>query len=195
MRPSRVRLRPIAQGRGIVVSAAGSGNSSQRPPMIDMVSNDPSQPHARRAAADRAAPPMPETDHLIVLFDGSCGMCSASVRFMLARDPGDRFRFVSSKTALGQSLLAARGLPAGPGSVVVLDADRTLRNTDATLRLVREMPAPWRWLSAARFIPRPLRDGVYRLIAANRTRIPVGRNKTLDACPMPTPQQRAKFLA
>jgi len=39
-------------------------------------------------------------------------------------------------------------------------------------------------------VPKPLRDSVYSLIARNRYRI-FGK---YDTCPLPTPEQSAKFL-
>lgn len=40
----------------------------------------------------------------IILFDGECMMCSAIVRFVIARDPAGRFRFASLGTDTGAAI-------------------------------------------------------------------------------------------
>lgn len=138
---------------------------------------------------------------LLVIYDGHCGLCNRSIRWFLTRDRDDHLRFVPSESPLVANLLARHGFPApattdGPGSILVaLDADRPterlLARSNAVLALLRQLPSPWPFLAAAcRLVPRPLRDLVYRLIARWRYRI-WGR---LDSCPIPTAEERSRFL-
>jgi predicted DCC family thiol-disulfide oxidoreductase YuxK len=142
---------------------------------------------------------------LVVIFDGHCGLCNRSVRWLLRRDRGDRLRFVASESPKGSELLARPGLalldPApGPNTIpstilVVRDlggpAERILGRSDAVVALLAELPGPWPAVAAALgWIPRPLRDLGYRLVARCRYRI-WGR---LEKCPIPTPEERKRFL-
>jgi predicted DCC family thiol-disulfide oxidoreductase YuxK len=66
-----------------------------------------------------------------------------------------------------------------------------LVRSNAVLALLGELPQPWPSVAAALgWIPRPLRDLGYRLIACWRYRI-WGR---LESCPLPTPEERVRFL-
>jgi predicted DCC family thiol-disulfide oxidoreductase YuxK len=57
--------------------------------------------------------------------------------------------------------------------------------------MLAALPGPWPAVAALMsWIPRPLGDLAYRLVARYRYRI-WGR---LDACPIPTDAERAKFL-
>jgi predicted DCC family thiol-disulfide oxidoreductase YuxK len=59
------------------------------------------------------------------------------------------------------------------------------------MALLAELPRPWPWVATGlRWIPLPLRDSGYRLVARWRYRL-WGR---LESCPVPTPEQRERFL-
>lgn len=127
----------------------------------------------------------------VVLFDGECNLCNASVNFMIDRDSAAALRFASQQSPAGQRLMAEHGLVGQTGSIVFIEGGHAYTRSTASLRAARHLRWPWRmarWLAIA---PRPLRDGVYSLIAANRYRL-FGRR---DACSMPTPERRARFLS
>jgi len=134
----------------------------------------------------------------LVLFDGHCGLCNRSVRWLLRRDQIDRLRFTASNSPVGVEAMARHGLdPAqASNSILVVEnsgmpVERLLTRSDAVLALLAQLPAPWPALAAlGRLIPRALRDLAYRLIAHYRYRI-WGR---LDACPIPTAEERRRFL-
>lgn len=138
---------------------------------------------------------------LLVIYDGVCGLCNRSVRWFLRRDVFDRLRFAPSASPNVAELLGRHGLDAavageGPGSILVVVGaggadERLLVRSEAVLALFSALPNPWPALAAAlKVIPRPLRDLGYRVIARWRYRI-WGR---LDACPIPTVEERERFL-
>jgi predicted DCC family thiol-disulfide oxidoreductase YuxK len=132
-----------------------------------------------------------ERNHPIVLFDGVCNLCSGSVQFILKRDPQARFRFASLQSEAGRSLMTEHGLnPDALSSVVVIEDGRAFQESSAALRIARHLPGAWKLLRVFAVIPRPIRDAVYRLIARNRYR---WFGKT-EACWLPTPELRARFL-
>jgi predicted DCC family thiol-disulfide oxidoreductase YuxK len=66
-----------------------------------------------------------------------------------------------------------------------------LERSDGVMAILEELPRPWAAVAGAlRWIPRWLRDFVYRLIARWRYRI-WGR---LESCPVPTAEERGRFL-
>ena len=136
---------------------------------------------------------------LLVIFDGHCGLCNRSVRWLLARDLQDRLRFVASESAQVAEWLALCGFgepgPASGTILVVRDlgrpAERILARSNAILALLGELPRPWPAVAAVLgWIPRPLRDLAYRLVARWRYSL-WGR---LETCPLPTAADRKRFL-
>jgi predicted DCC family thiol-disulfide oxidoreductase YuxK len=127
----------------------------------------------------------------LVLFDGVCNLCSGSVQFILKRDPEARFRFASLQSEVGQKIQAEQGLdPGALSSVLLLEDGRLYRESDAALRIARNLPGAWKLLTVFRIVPSPIRDGLYRFIARNRYRW-FGKSET---CWLPTPELRGRFL-
>jgi predicted DCC family thiol-disulfide oxidoreductase YuxK len=134
---------------------------------------------------------MRETAGGIVLFDGTCGFCEGSVRFIARHDPAGYFRFAPSQWPQAQALLAARGLSreAARSLVLIEDGEVYLRST-ASLRIAARLTRPWRWARALLLVPRPIRDAVYLVIAAIRHRL-AGRS---NACELPPPELRGRLV-
>jgi predicted DCC family thiol-disulfide oxidoreductase YuxK len=133
----------------------------------------------------------------IVLYDGVCALCNGLVRFVLARDREGVFRFASLQGEVARATLARHGR--NPDSldtlIVVLDAglptERLLDQSTAALFVLRRLPAMWRAIGrATSIVPAALRDSVYRLVARTRYRT-LGK---YDACPIPPPAVRDRFL-
>jgi predicted DCC family thiol-disulfide oxidoreductase YuxK len=130
--------------------------------------------------------------HAVVLFDGACNLCNGSVQFILARDPGAYFRFAelgseAARRVLGESVMSG---PL-PDSMALIEHGRVYTRSAAALRIARRLRFPWPMIFALIAVPRPLRDLVYDLIARHRYRW-FGKR---DACMVPTPTLRARFLA
>lgn len=130
-------------------------------------------------------------DRPTILFDGICNLCDGSVRFVLARDPGERFAFAPLQSSKGRELLLQVGLPADmPESIVLVEGERSFVKSDAVLRILAGLSGLWPMLVVFRLVPRRLRDTIYDWIAANRYRWFGQRTE----CSVPTPEQRRRFL-
>ena len=69
-------------------------------------------------------------------------------------------------------------------------AERVTWHSSAVFRICAGLPGAWRAVAWLRVIPRPLTDLGYRLFARFRYYV-WGRR---DACRIPTPAERARFL-
>jgi len=127
----------------------------------------------------------------IVLFDAECVLCSANAQFMLKFDRSRQFRLASMQGEVGAALFRAHGIdPTDPDTILLVDGDRVLTNSDAVLAIYTGLGWPWRIAGLARVIPRPIRDTAYRWVARNRYRI-FGRRET---CWVPRPEDAGRFL-
>src|ERR1051325_9442944 len=129
--------------------------------------------------------------HGIVLFDGTCAFCERSVVFIAKRDPIGYFQFGASQSTDAASLLEEYGLTRTTARSIILieDGHAYLRST-AVLRIAAKLTFPWSICRAFLAVPIPLRDAVYRVVAAIRHRIP-GRS---NACNVPPPEIRARMI-
>ena len=110
--------------------------------------------------------------HPIILFDAECVLCSANAQFILRHDRIRRFRLAAMQGEVGAALFRRHGIdPADPDTIIVVDGDHALRDSDAVIAIYAGLGWPWRVAGAARVVPRSLRDPVYRWIARHRYRI------------------------
>ena len=126
----------------------------------------------------------------IILFDGTCAFCERSVRFIATRD-GGYFKFGASQNEEGRALLAKYGTSReATRSLILIEGDEISLRSTAVLKIARRMTAPWRWAAVFLLVPRPIRDAVYRVVAAIRYRL-AGRS---NACEIPPPEIRARLI-
>jgi predicted DCC family thiol-disulfide oxidoreductase YuxK len=136
------------------------------------------------------------SETLLVLYDGVCALCNGVVRFLLRRDRADRFRFAAIQSDYAREVLTRHGkdpealdtmyLVLAPGG----ENERVLHKGRAALRAVAGLGRGWVVLRAFAVLPALLLDAGYWLVARTRYRL-FGK---LDACPVPAPEHRHKFL-
>lgn len=136
-----------------------------------------------------------DTKGPILLFDGLCNLCDASVLWTIDRDPQAQIRFAALQSGRGEKLLATFGRVApsdgaDPFSVMLIADGKLYERSSAALRAAGYLRGAWPALKVFLLVPRPLRNGVYNFIAKHRFRW-FGRR---DACRIPTPELRSRFL-
>lgn len=138
-------------------------------------------------------------DDALLFYDGDCGFCHRSVRFVLSEEANTpaplRLRFAPLASETFDRRIAARDdVDAGalPDSIVVLLEDgRLLTRTAALLELASRLGGLWRGVALlASPIPEPLRDAAYDAFARIRKRL---FQQPTDACPILPPDLRARF--
>jgi predicted DCC family thiol-disulfide oxidoreductase YuxK len=127
----------------------------------------------------------------ILLFDGVCNLCNASVQFVIEHDKNKLFRFASQQSEVGKSAIQRFNIPSTPiETLILIENDQFFTESDAALRTARYLDAPYSWLYMLRFVPKELRDTAYRFVARNRYRF-FGKK---EACWMPTRELKERFL-
>ena len=130
-------------------------------------------------------------DGPIIVFDALCVLCSANAQFILRFDKRGHFRLASMQGDVGAALFRRCGIdPENPETLVIVEGDTVLKNSDAVLAIYDGLGGAWRALTLFRIIPRFLRDRLYLLVARNRYRI-FGRRET---CWVPSPEQAGRIL-
>jgi predicted DCC family thiol-disulfide oxidoreductase YuxK len=146
----------------------------------------------------------------VVLFDGVCNFCDASVSFVIDHDPNGYFKFAPLQSAAGKELAAEYDLVSETASaqtaktasantaddlipidsVILVEDGQAYTHSTAALRIARKLTGIWPVLYAFIIVPKPIRDFFYRLFAKYRYRM-FGKK---DECMLPSPEVRARFL-
>ena len=105
----------------------------------------------------------------IIVFDAMCVLCSANAQFILKHDRRGHFRLASMQGEVGASLYKDHGIdPDQPDSMIIVDGDTLLRDSDAVLSIYEGLGWPWKTMALIRIVPAIARNFIYRWIARNR---------------------------
>lgn len=130
--------------------------------------------------------------HAIIIFDGVCNFCNGVVNFILERDKNDHFRFAANQSEAGKKLLMENNIPLETeiSTVFLYKNGKLYQKSAAALQIAKQLPFAWNMLYIAIIIPTFLSDIIYDFIAHNRYKW-FGKR---EACRIPSPTERAKFL-
>ncbi|MCE2849440.1 MAG: DUF393 domain-containing protein [Chitinophagaceae bacterium] len=108
----------------------------------------------------------------IVLFDGICNLCNASVRFITRHDKNNTIQFASLQSETSKELLLKMKSDSQKiDSIIFISNEKMFIKSDAAIEIAKLMDGFPRLLKYFQFIPRPIRDYVYDMIAKNRYRL------------------------
>lgn len=123
--------------------------------------------------------PRPRRGTAMVRYDGGCGLCHGLVRFLLAEDHRAHFRFAPLEDQQADSL------------IVETPDGRTLTYSTGVVYVLHGLGGIWAIAGdLLAVVPRPLRDGGYRAVAAVRKRV---MRKPATACPIVPDDLRQRF--
>ena len=130
-------------------------------------------------------------EHPVILFDGVCNFCNASINFIIRQDTKKVFHFAPLQSEAGQKLLQQYSLPEqGFNSFVLIEEGKVYRRSAAGLKVYNKLPWFWKWIQLGWIAPKFIRDGVYNLIARNRYKW-FGKK---EQCMIPSMSVRSRFL-
>lgn len=130
-------------------------------------------------------------DHQVILFDGVCNFCNYWVNFILKRDKSDFFRFAALQSEAGQLLLVKHSLETSDfDTFILVDDENYFTKSTAALQIAGKLKSVVKLFYLFIFLPKPIRDFFYDLIAKNRYKF-FGKKKQ---CRIPTEKEKGKFL-
>ncbi len=128
-----------------------------------------------------------------IFYDGHCGLCHRSVRFILAEDrTGDAFRFAPLESEAFRRAIPAFARAGLPDSMVVWAADGAiLTRSTAVCYILKRLGGIWRALGTlVGLVPAAARDALYDGIARIRHHL---FRRPAQACPMVPAELQARF--
>jgi predicted DCC family thiol-disulfide oxidoreductase YuxK len=136
------------------------------------------------------------TSHPVLLYDGLCGFCNKTVLRILRHDKRKTMFFATLQSDYGKSIQTRHPELAGLDSLVFVqplefaNLESVYVKSDAALHVARYLGGLWKLALVAYIVPRSVRDYLYDQFARRR----YGWFGKYDACPVPSPEVRARFL-
>ncbi len=131
-------------------------------------------------------------DKQLILFDGVCNLCNASVKYVIKHDKKDIFRFAPIQSEVGQEIVIKHNIDTSKTDSILLFSIKNglSYKSTAALLIVKHLGFPRNILVLFLIIPPFIRHWVYDYIAKNRYKW-YGKR---ESCMIPTPELQAKFL-
>ncbi|GFZ84801.1 thiol-disulfide oxidoreductase [Aquaticitalea lipolytica] len=128
----------------------------------------------------------------LVLFDGVCNLCDASVQYIIKHDKNNAFLFTALQSEVGQQIIKEFNIDTNKIDSIILYSNEhgiSYKST-AALKIASKLGFPRNLLSVFLIIPTIIRNWVYDYIAKNRYKW-YGKK---EECMIPTPDLKSKFL-
>lgn len=131
-------------------------------------------------------------DKKIILFDGVCNLCDATVQFVIKHDKHDVFRFVALQSELGQEIIRYIGVDTSKTDSIILyePGHAYYYKAEAAIRIAKELGGVYSLMGMFSVLPNWFSNKVYDYVARNRYKW-YGKK---EECMIPTPEMKAKFL-
>lgn len=129
----------------------------------------------------------------LILFDGVCNLCNNSVQYVIKHDKKNLFMFAPLQSKVGISIIKEFNINTNKlDSILLFNPESNIINhkSTAALRVASRLGFPTNILSVFLIVPVFIRNWVYDFIAKNRYKW-YGKK---DACMIPTPELKNKFL-
>ncbi|MDF1695513.1 MAG: DCC1-like thiol-disulfide oxidoreductase family protein [Saprospiraceae bacterium] len=127
-------------------------------------------------------------NYVIVIYDGICGFCNASLQFILKQGPSKKLRFVAFQSEVGHQVRSAMQIEEDMDSIIVVENGAYYKKSKAIFHILDHIKSNWKYLKIFRFIPTFISDFFYSIIAKYRYKI------QKNECPIPTPEERELFI-
>jgi predicted DCC family thiol-disulfide oxidoreductase YuxK len=126
-----------------------------------------------------------------LVYDGSCGFCSRSVRFILRHERRHDLLFVTRDSEMGKQLRRTYGMESIE-SMLWIEDGRAFAESNAVMKAAGYVGGWWSQLAAlASLFPPNILNKLYKIIARHRRRL----STNVAVCQLPSPEQRRRFLA
>ena len=127
---------------------------------------------------------------IVILYDGECSFCSATIQFVLKRDREELFHFASIQSEAGRRLLRDHGVDEPElDTMYLLEHEQLHERSTAALRVARRLPFYSIPAGLVLCVPRIMRDWCYDMTARHRHRL-----LQKGSCLVPTEKQRMRLL-
>jgi predicted DCC family thiol-disulfide oxidoreductase YuxK len=134
---------------------------------------------------------MNELQKPVILFDGVCNFCNSGVNFLIRQDKEKNIRFAALQSDAGKRILQEFEIDtATTDSFLLVDNNKVYTYSTAGLKVYNHLPWYWKWTQIFWIVPKFLRDGIYKWVAANRYKW-FGRK---EECMIPSASVRERFL-
>lgn len=130
-------------------------------------------------------------ENQVVLFDGVCNLCNASVQTLIKLDKKGVLKFASLQSDFGQKVLGDNNLDQQNFNTFLYYKNQKLYSkSTAAIYVFSELGIALQGVKILLLVPKFIRDGIYNYVSKNRYKW-FGRK---ESCWLPTPELKERFI-
>lgn len=130
-------------------------------------------------------------ENQVVLFDGVCNLCNASVQTLIKLDKKGVLKFASLQSDFGQKVLVDNNLDQQNFNTFLYYKNQKLYSrSTAAIYVFSELGIVFQGVKIFLLVPKFIRDGIYNYVSKNRYKW-FGRK---ESCWLPTPELKERFI-
>lgn len=126
----------------------------------------------------------------ILFFDGNCGLCNRSVKFVLRKEKNKELFFSPLQSEFAKKILQQFNLENKADTMLLLENGKIHARSSAALRSTKYLKGLWPSAQALLIVPPFIRNYIYNYIAKNR----ITWFGIADYCDMMTPELKKRFI-
>ena len=127
----------------------------------------------------------------LILFDGICNLCNASIQYVIKHDKKDVFRFTPIQSEVGRKVIKDFQINTKKtDSIILYSKKRISYKSSAVLKIAMVLGLPISIFGVFWIVPPFIRNWVYDYIAKNRYKW-YGKR---ESCMVPTQETESKFI-
>ena len=127
----------------------------------------------------------------IILFDGVCNLCNASVNFVIKHDKKAQFLFASFQSDAAKEILLQFNLEnLNEDTVILVEGINVYDKSTAALKIAKRLDGGFKAFYAFIIVPEFFRNWIYAFIAKNRYQL-FGKR---ESCMIPSSEIKNRFL-
>ena len=131
-----------------------------------------------------------EKNKTILFFDGNCGLCNRSVKFVLRKERNNELSFSALQSEFAKKILKENNITENLDTMVLLENGKIYLRSSAALRLTKYMKGLWPLMMIFIVVPPFIRNAVYNYVAKNR----ITWFGMANYCDLMTPELKKRFL-
>ena len=125
----------------------------------------------------------------IVFFDGVCSLCNSAIDIIVKNSTPEDLLVAPLQGETASQYLSLEQTE-NLNSIVFYDNGDVFEESTAALKIAKYLNYPWKIFSFFIYLPRFVRDPIYRVIAEHRYQL-FGKKST---CRLPSSSEKAHFL-
>jgi predicted DCC family thiol-disulfide oxidoreductase YuxK len=126
----------------------------------------------------------------ILFFDGNCGLCNRSVKFVLRKEKNHELFFSPLQSEFAKKTLQKFNLENKADTMLLLENGKINFQSSAALRSTKYLKGLWPAMMMFIIVPPFIRNAIYNYIAKNR----ITWFGIADYCDMMTPELKKRFI-